>query len=152
MDRRTQHPSRSGRTRCRVGNVPAQLAPRRPASDALARLLGESVGSSLSDMGYEGPNRRGAEGWHLRKELNVGHMLTTLALLGGLAVTWSQLNVRIALIEKSIEQQSTVDKRQDETSREAFARVDARLSSMDSKLDKLVEWQMHKYSMEREAR
>jgi hypothetical protein len=103
-------------------------------------------------MGYEGPNRRGAEGWHLRKELNVGHMLTTLALLGGLAVTWSQLNVRIALIEKSIEQQSTVDKRQDETSREAFARVDARLSSMDSKLDKLVEWQMHKYSMEREAR
>lgn len=106
----------------------------------------------MSDIEWAGPERRGHSGWHLRKEINVGHMLTTAALLGGLAMTWSQLNVRIALIEKSIDQQATVDKRQDETSREAFARVDARLSSMDGKLDKLVDWQMRKYSLEREAR
>ncbi len=100
---------------------------------------------------YDGPERRGHAGWHLRKELNVGHMLTTLALLGGLTMTWSQLNVRIALLEKSIEQQSNTDKRQDESSREAFARVDARLSSIDAKLDELVDWQVRRHSTQREG-
>lgn len=70
---------------------------------------------------------------------------------GGLTMTWSQLNVRIALLEKSIEQQSNTDKRQDESSREAFARVDARLSSIDAKLDKLVDWQVRRYSTQREG-
>lgn len=100
---------------------------------------------------YDGPERRADSGWHMRKEINVGHMLTTIALMAGLTVTWSQLNVRIALIEKSIEQQNAVDRRQDDTSREAFARVDARLSSMDSKLDKLVDLQIGRYSHQRES-
>lgn len=114
-------------------------------------MLDNGLVSRLTDQNYRSADWRSDAGWHLRKEINVGHMLTTLALLGGLAITWSQLNVRIALIEKSIEQQSSVDRRQDADSREAFARVDARLSSIDGKLDKLVDWQLRNYSLELEA-
>lgn len=100
---------------------------------------------------YSGPERRADYGWHLRKEINLGHMLTTVALLAGLAATWSQLNVRISLMEDRIARQAEVDARQDVHSREAFARVDTRLTAIDEKLEKLVQYQMRWFSIHRDS-
>lgn len=99
---------------------------------------------------YGGPERRAEYGWHLRKELNVGHLLTTLALASGL-VTWGlTMDKRLARLEDRQALQERTDERQDAASKDAFARVDARLASIDGKLDKLVDWQMRRYSLERE--
>lgn len=94
---------------------------------------------------YEGPERR-SYGWHLRKEINVGHLLTTLSIAAALVVTWTQFNVRMALMEDRQARQSEIDAAQDATTREALARVDAHMTNIQGQLSKLIEWQMRRYS------
>lgn len=92
---------------------------------------------------YDGIERRDVR-WHLRKEMNLGHLLTTITLLGTVVVTWSQFNTRVALVEDRLIRQEAIDRAQDVSAREAYARTDTRLQTIDIKLDKLIEWQINR--------
>jgi hypothetical protein len=70
---------------------------------------------------------------------NVGHILTTLALVSGILVWGHKMDVRVALLEGAMLEQHITDARQDETTREITLRRDAQLNSIDSKLDRLIE-------------
>lgn len=66
---------------------------------------------------WQGDNRR-KEQWHLKKELNISHLLTTAGAICTAAFFISRQDTRIALIEQSIQQQAKVDERQDLQNRE----------------------------------
>lgn len=53
------------------------------------------------------------EPWHVKREVNITHLLTTLGaiIVGGIFI--AKQDVRIALIEQSMFQQVSVDARQD---------------------------------------
>lgn len=80
---------------------------------------------------YRGPDRR-HEHWHVRKEINVGHMLTTLALVIA-ALSWSNsIDKRVTVLETRQDQQA-----QQTTEMRAELRTELRL--VNDKLDKLIE-------------
>lgn len=39
--------------------------------------------------------KEGTERWHIEKSVSVGHLLTTVALVAGFIVSWSQMHARI---------------------------------------------------------
>lgn len=55
-------------------------------------------------MEYEGPNRRN-EQWHLKREINVAHLLTTGAAIVSVAVFLANQDKRLALVEAAVSRQ-----------------------------------------------
>lgn len=93
---------------------------------------------------YDGPERRSPEGWHVRKELHLGHLLTTMAMVGAGFVWAKGVDTRLALLETHRDEQLATDARQDAAAREAWARLESRLSVVDAKLDRLIGWQINR--------
>lgn len=89
---------------------------------------------------YHGPERRDTqpERWHIKREFQIGHLLTTvsMAVSAGLYVT--AVEKRVSLLEQVAQQQKERDARQDALTAAAFSSVDARLSKIDDKLDRLL--------------
>lgn len=80
---------------------------------------------------YGGPERR-HEHWHLRKEINVGHMISTIMLMVA-AFTWSSnIDKRVTVLETRQEQQS-------QQTTEMRAELRTELRTLNDKLDKLIE-------------
>lgn len=46
--------------------------------------------------------------WHLDKSLSVGHILTTIMILGALAVQYAQFSARMAVLENNMQTQTAV--------------------------------------------
>jgi len=96
--------------------------------------------------------------FRLNTEINLGNVLTML-LLGIGAMTWGgRIETRISLNEAGITRQKDIDFSQSAEFRAAVSAMEARLRESDTrrdkqldelsgKLDKLVEWQMRRYSM-----
>lgn len=89
---------------------------------------------------YAGPERRAItpEKWHIKREFQLGHLLTTIsmAIAAGMYVT--TVEKRVSLLEQVAQQQRERDERQDKVTAEAFAAVNAHLSKIDDKLDRLL--------------
>jgi len=72
------------------------------------------------------------EGWHLRREVNIAHLLATLALAGSL-VSWGMtMDTRVTRLEAQQDATSAALER-------AIAVVDARLDRIEDKLDRAIE-------------
>ena len=77
--------------------------------------------------------------WHLRKELNVGHLLTTAVLAGGL-VTWgSGIDSRVTTVEVEIEHVKAAQALQREDQRRAMTDVIGELRAIRERIDQLAE-------------
>lgn len=72
------------------------------------------------------------DGWHLRKEVNVGHLLMTMTLAGGLVVWGMQIDSRITRLEVLAEAQRDAQQR-------AIQVLEQRFDRIERKLDRLVE-------------
>lgn len=72
------------------------------------------------------------DGWHLRKEVNVGHFLMTMTLAGGLVVWGMQIDSRITRLEVLAEAQRDAQQR-------AIQVLEQRFDRIERKLDRLVE-------------
>lgn len=77
--------------------------------------------------------------WHLKKELQIGHIITTCTVL--FSVIWyaGKLEQRIALVEQTVAQQRERDDRQDKMAAEALQMVRQQLDRLESKMDRLIE-------------
>lgn len=89
------------------------------------------------------PERRDHSRWRLDKQLNVGHLLTTVSLAGALFFWASKVDTRIALLEQSIStRQSVQDKRDalqdDQLLRMADNTLD-HVREINDKIDRLIE-------------
>lgn len=81
---------------------------------------------------YEGPERREERGWKINKHLDVGHLLTTVALACSIVFWGAQMDSRVAQLEYITKQQADVIGQQ-------RAEVRDSLKAIDGKLDRLVE-------------
>lgn len=79
------------------------------------------------------------EQWHIKREVQIGHLITTMSV--AFSVIWyaGKLEQRIALVEQSIVVQRDRDTAQDNQSSAAFQQMRQQLDRMDSKLDRIIE-------------
>lgn len=55
---------------------------------------------------YQGPNRR-IEQWHLKREVNLAHLLTTMSAIVAVGTFLANQDKRLALVEAAIARQET---------------------------------------------
>ena len=80
--------------------------------------------------------------WHFERRINLGDVLTSLAMVGTLALFMFNLDKRVTVVEERQAQQAAVDRQQDERMREMITDVRGALRDSNEKLDKLVERQL----------
>ena len=68
------------------------------------------------------------QGWHLKKEIQVTHVVSTLLLVGAVFAYVSKIDQRLTIVETQLIAQ-----------REASAVQRVQLERMDAKLDRLIE-------------
>lgn len=79
-----------------------------------------------------------SHGWHLRKEVNVSHILTTIMLVAGL-ITWgNKMDVRVSVLEDFRKEQALRDERQEVVLRDTVLRIEKSIDKLNEKLDKLI--------------
>jgi len=74
------------------------------------------------------PIERRAERWHLKKEIQLTHVISTLLLVGSVFVYVSKVEQRLTVVETQLLAQ-----------RDAAAVQRVQLERMDAKLDRLIE-------------
>lgn len=97
----------------------------------------------LDSVDYVGANRR-KEQWHLKKELNISHLLTTAGAICTAAFFISRQDTRIALIEQSMAAQANVDERQDIQARELKVELKELLTDIKLELRELRKQQQER--------
>lgn len=78
-------------------------------------------------------------GWHLKKEIQVSHLITTAGMVLAAVLYAAKIEQRVALLESSMVQQHERDDRQDKASAESITLLRAHLERIEAKLDRLVE-------------
>ena len=79
------------------------------------------------------------EPWHIKREIQLGHILTTLTVAVSAMFYITKLEQRIALIEQQVVSQHERDDRQDKATAEALLLLRSQLDRIDVKLDRLME-------------
>jgi hypothetical protein len=88
--------------------------------------------------------------WHLKKEVQVGHIITTLTVLFGLIWYAAKIEQRVAMVETHIEQRDDAINKQIAAQREYLQAQDvnamqtiinlrSQLDKIEGKLDRLIE-------------
>ena len=77
--------------------------------------------------------------WHIKREIQIGHLITTLSV--AFSVIWyaGKLEQRIALVEQSITAQHDRDTGQDNQAAASYQHTARQLDRIDAKLDRLIE-------------
>lgn len=77
--------------------------------------------------------------WHLKKELQLGHIITTCTVL--FSVIWyaGKLDQRIALVEQAVSAQRERDDRQDKQTVDSTTLMRVQLDKIEAKLDRVIE-------------
>lgn len=84
-------------------------------------------------------DRHETDGWHLKKEIQFGHIITTLTVATAALFYFTKIEQRIALVEQQITAQHERDDRQDKSNGEALQLIRQQLEKMDAKLDRALE-------------
>lgn len=107
-------------------------------SDSEAQQLAKAVVDATS------PPERWHVGWHLKKEIQLTHVISTVTL--ALSAVWymGKIEQRIAIVERQQSVQSEKDATQDQVVRESLALLRQDLSSLNAKLDRLIEREVRK--------
>lgn len=79
------------------------------------------------------------EPWHLKREIQIGHVITTLTVAAGALVFVQRQDQRIALVEQQLITQRDVDRRQDDALADKTLLLGRQLERIEAKLDRLVE-------------
>lgn len=77
--------------------------------------------------------------WHVKREIQLGHIITTLTIGVSVLLYITKLDQRIALIEQQLQQRIERDQRQDTDTANALQLVRHDLRDMSVKLDRIYE-------------
>lgn len=77
--------------------------------------------------------------WHLKREIQIGHIITTLTVAVSVVIYVGKIEQRLAVVESQIATQRERDERQDKVLADALVRLGAQLDRLDGKLDRLAE-------------
>jgi hypothetical protein len=78
-------------------------------------------------------------GWTLKKEVSIGDLIAFTSAALAVIYAYSTLDSRVKILEENKSSQQRTDQRQDDESIRYQARIDATLSQINGKLDRLVE-------------
>jgi hypothetical protein len=78
-------------------------------------------------------------GWTLKKEVSLGDLIAFTSAALAVIYAYSTLDSRVKILEENKAIQQRNDQRQDDESIRYQARIDATLSQINGKLDRLVE-------------
>lgn len=84
-------------------------------------------------------DRRQREPWHVKKEIQIGHIITTVTIAASVVVYINRIEQRIAITEAALAHQRERDMRQDADLVDRAAAIARQLERIDGKLDRLVE-------------
>jgi len=76
--------------------------------------------------------------WHVKREISVGHMVTTIALCAALITGWDALSDRVDRLEITGEQSQKINQAQDRRMEQLQQSIDDTLDKLDGKLDRLI--------------
>lgn len=79
------------------------------------------------------------EGWHLKREIQLGHLITTLTISVSAMFYVAKLEQRIALLEQLAVSQDKRDSTQDQHTNRSVELLHSQLEKMDAKLDRIIE-------------
>lgn len=91
---------------------------------------------------YTGPERRD-QGWHLKREIQLGHLITTVTVVITTVIYIGRLEQRIALTEQLVVTQRERDAQQDARAAETLTLLRSQLDRTEAKIDRLVERGQH---------
>ena len=80
-----------------------------------------------------------SEPWHIKREVQLGHIISTLTVAASAVVWAGKVDQRIAIVENQLVVQHERDERQDKTSHEMDMMLLAQFEKIDAKLDRLIE-------------
>lgn len=78
------------------------------------------------------------EPWHFKREIQIGHLITTVTVMASVLVYATKIEQRVALLEQSRLEQKERDERQDRAANDGLSAINAHLSKIDDKLDKIL--------------
>lgn len=94
---------------------------------------------------WDGKDRRHAPGWHLKREISVGHLLTTMSIaIAGLGYVMGNEKAhathaaRLDALQAIVIELKASDLRQDTKLEAAVNRLEARFERMEDKLDRVL--------------
>jgi len=76
--------------------------------------------------------------WHVKKEISVGHMVTTAMIFVALIGGWDALGDRVDKLEIIDEQNQKINQSQDRRLEQLQRSIDDSLDKLDGKLDRLI--------------
>lgn len=80
-----------------------------------------------------------SSGWHLKKEFQLGHIITSMVMLVSVLSYVGTIERRLSIVETQQIAQRERDDRQDLAAREAVGLVRSDIQTLSSKLDRLLE-------------
>lgn len=90
-------------------------------------------------MDSEKPELFADSGWHLKKEIQLGHIVTTVVVAASAVVYINKIEQRIAVLESQTTEQQRRDERQDKVTADALHLMRTQLDRIDGKLDRIIE-------------
>lgn len=90
-------------------------------------------------MSADQDERTNSGRWHLKREIQIGHIITTLTVAVSVIVYVGKIEQRVAILEAQEATQRERDERQDKIASESLSMLRAQLDRIDSKLDRLME-------------
>ena len=96
--------------------------------------------SKQYDSDWTGLDRRAPkpERWHIKREFQLGHLITTLVMAASVIMYIGKMEQRIDLVEQTVQQQRERDERQDKAIAEGLQAIERRLGKLDDKLDRVL--------------
>lgn len=100
----------------------------------------------MENESWDGDDRRSSRGWHLKKEISLGHLLTTatIAIAGLGYVLQNEKNhathaARLDALQSIVIELKASDLRQDVKLDNAVSRIESQVNRVNDKLDRLIE-------------
>ncbi len=94
---------------------------------------------------WDGKDRRNGAGWHLKREISVGHLLTTatIAIAGMSYVIQNEKNhsthaARLDALQSIVRELKASDLRQDGKTEAVVTRIEQKIERMEDKMDKAL--------------
>lgn len=94
---------------------------------------------------WNGEDRRGSVGWHLKREISVGHILTTISIAAAMIAyaiqnerNHEQHRFRIEAIQERLVELRANDLRQEGKIEAGIVRVEVQMQRLDDKIERLI--------------
>lgn len=93
---------------------------------------------------WNGEDRRRKEDrpWHVEKSVNLGHLLTTIALASGLFVWGAKMDTRVSVLEQQQVVQARTNEQHEQADRELRLAIKEGIAEVSAKLDRLI-WEKY---------